>query len=232
MRHLTPALQRRHELSPMVFSRIAVLALLLALPLSVQAYTATLRYVVDGDTIVVTDRQGKEQHIRIAGIDAPEKAQAFGSLAKDHLKRLFSGSRTVEIDPRAVDQYGRTIARVLTAPGKCSHCAPTEDLGLAQVSAGYAWWYRQESRQQPAQEREDYALAEEAARARRHGLWAEVSPVPPWQWRREHKEEAQGPLAKAERAYKQTKRVVLHPVRSLKKGLGLKTKRHKRGSKT
>lgn len=209
-----------------------VLSLVLGLlPALASAYPATLRYVVDGDTIVVSDRQGKEQHIRIAGIDAPEKAQPFGALAKAHLAQALRG-RHVEIDVRATDQYGRTVARVLAPPTHCSTCGLTEDVGLEQVRAGYAWWYRQESRQQPAQEREDYALAEEAARARHGGLWADVSPTPPWQWRREQGQDAQTPLAKAGRTYKRAKQVALHPLRSLERSLGIKKRQHKRGSKT
>ncbi len=58
-----------------------------------------------------------------------------------------------------------------------------QDVNLAQVGAGLAWWYRQYAREQTAAQRHAYAEAEEAARDSRRGLWANDSPTPPWQWR-------------------------------------------------
>ena len=41
--------------------------------------------VCDGDTITVLDAEKKQHKVRIAGIDKPEKAQAFGNAAKENL---------------------------------------------------------------------------------------------------------------------------------------------------
>ena len=47
--------------------------------------------VTDGDTIVVLDA-GKVQHkIRLQGIDAPERHQAYGTKSKEHLSDLVAG---------------------------------------------------------------------------------------------------------------------------------------------
>ena len=41
--------------------------------------------VSDGDTITVLDRDHRQIKIRLAGIDAPEKKQAYGERSKQHL---------------------------------------------------------------------------------------------------------------------------------------------------
>jgi endonuclease YncB( thermonuclease family) len=41
-------------------------------------FTGKVVAVADGDTITVLDIQRQQHKIRLAGIDAPEKAQAFG----------------------------------------------------------------------------------------------------------------------------------------------------------
>ena len=54
--------------------------------------------------------------------------------------------------------------------------------------AGYfpsrmAWHYKQYARDQASDERGAYAEAEVAARDARAGLWHDVAPVAPWEWR-------------------------------------------------
>jgi len=43
--------------------------------------------VSDGDTITVLDENRVAHKVRLAGIDAPEKAQAFGDRSKKHLRK-------------------------------------------------------------------------------------------------------------------------------------------------
>lgn len=125
--------------------------------------------VTDGDTLtaIVNDRQIK---VRLNGIDAPEKKQAFGDASKRALSDLVFGQR-VSIVPLGKDRWGRTIAEVFTVGGR--------RVGLAMVSQGMAWHF---VRYAPT----DLPLAdaEKAARAGKRGLWAEGAPVPPWEWRK------------------------------------------------
>ena len=44
--------------------------------------------VADGDTITVLSAEKKQFKIRMAAIDSPEKAQAFGQRSKQHLSDL------------------------------------------------------------------------------------------------------------------------------------------------
>ena len=44
--------------------------------------------VADGDTITVLDATNTKHKIRLQGIDAPEKAQAFGQKSKQSLHQM------------------------------------------------------------------------------------------------------------------------------------------------
>ncbi len=131
--------------------------------------------VSDGDTLSVL-RNGRAVKIRIAGIDAPEKNQPWGMQSKKALSEAVF-KRTVRIETRKKDRYGRTLGRVLL---------DGHDIGLRQIEQGLAWHYRQYSRDQPGHEARDYAAAEKRARTRRAGLWQQKQPSPPWVWRRKH----------------------------------------------
>jgi len=59
-----------------------------------------------------------------------------------------------------------------------------QDVNLAQVERGMAWFYRQYQREQSANDRRLYEAAEDAARADKRGLWRDADPAPPWEFRR------------------------------------------------
>jgi endonuclease YncB( thermonuclease family) len=123
--------------------------------------------ISDGDTITVSDglRQTK---VRLAEIDAPEKRQAFGGRSKQSLASLCFQKEAL-IESQGKDRYGRVIGRV--------HCAGI-DANAEQVRQGMAWVY-----DRYVTDRSLYPL-QETARTARRGLWADPSPVPPWEWRR------------------------------------------------
>jgi endonuclease YncB( thermonuclease family) len=73
------------------------------------------------------------------------------------------------------DRYGREVCKVLDR---------SRDVGLEQIRAGYAWWYHAYAKEQSAEDRERYELAEQEAKAKKVGLWRDPDPVPPWQWQR------------------------------------------------
>lgn len=129
--------------------------------------------ISDGDTITVLDGSKAQHKIRLAGIDAPEKSQAFGERSKQHLSDLVFG-KTVTVDWNKTDRYGRTVGKVIVN---------SRDANLGQVSAGLAWHYKQYEKEQSAPDRTSYAQAEIDARNRRIGLWNDATPVPPWDFR-------------------------------------------------
>ena len=73
--------------------------------------------IIDGDTFYI-DRDGKEERIRLTGIDAPEVRKSarkeigyFGKEAKDYLTKLLKGKKVrLEYDVTRLDQYKRTLA--------------------------------------------------------------------------------------------------------------------------
>lgn len=130
--------------------------------------------VTDGDTVTVLDEQRQQHKIRLAGIDAPEKRQAFGQRSKEALSdTLFGKTVSVEWDKR--DRYGRIVGKIVV---------DARDVNLGQVKAGLAWWYQKYSAEQSVADRKLYEQAEVDARWKRLGLWSEPDPTPPWDWRK------------------------------------------------
>ncbi|SNR73418.1 Endonuclease YncB, thermonuclease family [Methylobacillus rhizosphaerae] len=159
--------------------RIKALKLILYLLIffSFSSYAATLTgkviRVSDGDTIVVLE--GITQHkIRLVGIDAPEKKQAFGNKSKETLADAVAG-KTVDVDYNKRDRYKRIIGKVIYRG---------QDMNLRQVQMGMAWHYKQYEREQDVEDRSRYAQAEYLAQRDRAGLWSDKAPVPPWEFRK------------------------------------------------
>lgn len=148
--------------------------------------------VSDGDTITVLDADHQQHKIRLSGIDAPEKAQAFGQRSKEHLSHLVF-NRDVAVEWRKKDRYGRTVGKVLVAAPACreASCPKVLDACHEQVLAGMAWWYRQYANEQEPSDAHRYEQSELEARTRRIGLWTDPQPTPPWEWRKERKNRAQ-----------------------------------------
>ncbi len=153
-----------------------------------QARAETLTGIVagieDGDSLRLTVAR-RPIPIRLVGIDAPERNQPFGEQARGNLGRL-AFNREVRAECAAPDRGGQRPCRVWVQPDACRNCAPTLDLGLAQLGDGMAWWNREDANALPRQEREAYQSAEFTARLRRLGLWAGSKPIPPWNWRTFH----------------------------------------------
>ncbi len=89
--------------------------------------------IADGDTVCILDSAQEHHKIRLQGIDAPERKQAFGKKAKEYLIDLVAG------EPVLVDWNKRI-------DGKIIH--PGRDINLEMArAAGLAWWYRKYAEQ-------------------------------------------------------------------------------------
>lgn len=172
--------------------------------------------VADGDTLTVADGRHRKTKVRLSGIDAPEKNQPYGRQSRAHLASLVLG-KAVDVEWDKRDAYGRVVGRVLFAPGNCPACDESRDAGLAQISAGYAWWYRGESRELTHADKSRYALAENSARARHSGLWTVSTPMPPWEWRHSHMAQSSSLLAKTGETIKKAGSIIRHPLRSARR---------------
>jgi endonuclease YncB( thermonuclease family) len=143
-----------------------------------ETLTGAVIKVADGDTLTILDATKAQHRIRLGGIDAPEKKQAFGNRAKQALSAAAYGKQVTVVTHKK-DRYGRYVGTVLFA-GK--------DLGLELVHQGLAWHYKAYELEQPPEERDAYAAAEIRARKLQRGLWIDTAPIPPWDFRRMKKQ--------------------------------------------
>ena len=147
----------------------------------VQAETITVSVVriTDGDMLVVLDSNKIQHKIRLMGIDAPEKKQAYGKRSKDNLSTLVAGRYVVvEYDRR--DRYKHIPGKIMLS-GK--------DMNLEQVASGMAWHYKEYQDEQSRADQLMYSEAEVDARNAKRGLWYDPEPIPPWEYRKLKKPE-------------------------------------------
>jgi len=148
-----------------------------------QAFTGVVTHVSDGDTLWVRPdgsadaRQRKPVKIRLQGIDAPERCQAWGLQSKAALESRVLHQR-VRVQSDARDDYGRTLGNLRLLHG--------EDVSAWLVLQGHAWSYRHHRSLGP------YGEQERQARAARRGLFAEGNALEPRLFRKRH-----GPCADA-----------------------------------
>lgn len=149
---------------------LALLAILAgaASPAAAQfSFEAQVIRVTDGDTLSV--RAGDRNfRVRLHGVDAPERGQAYGTKARDFLAELVAG-QAATLRVMDVDRYGRLIALVFIG---------ATQVNLELLRSGMAWHYTEYDGTAA------FAAAEAAARAERRGLWAEPEPEAPWEFRR------------------------------------------------
>ena len=125
--------------------------------------------VLDGDTVAVLDDLDKAKfRIRLSGIDAPEKKQAFGTAAKKHLSDMIFG-KMVSVRFKEIDRYGRIIGTIWI---------DGEDINRRMLRDGMAWHYSHFDKTP------EYAEAERLARHEKRGLWIEKNQVHPHQFRK------------------------------------------------
>ena len=126
--------------------------------------------VVDGDTLHIYSNKGTYK-IRLSGIDAPERGQAYGKRAKEHLEFLVAGKQVIAI-VESKDRYGRYVASLKVQ---------SKDVCAEMLTAGYAWHYKQYDNNKYYDE-----LQREAKKAKR-GLWLDKKPQAPWEYRKEQR---------------------------------------------
>ncbi len=130
--------------------------------------------ITDGDSLTVLDADHIQHKVRLAGIDAPEKGQAFGQKSKEVLSSCAYGHQ-VHIEGKKLDRYGRLIGKVLVKGQDCN---------LNQVKQGMAWHFKKYESEQAPDDRFIYSEAEIQAKNMKIGLWIDKDPVPPWDFRK------------------------------------------------
>ena len=127
--------------------------------------------VSDGDTITLLTDDKVSHKVRLNDIDAPEKKQPFGSKSRDNLASYIAGE-IVTVRYKSKDRYGRVLGTIYF---------DNLDINLQQIKNGYAWVYKQYSKNQT------YYKEEQKARDLKKGLWIEKEPIAPWEFRKQKK---------------------------------------------
>jgi len=131
----------------------------------------------DGDTLRA-DCDGQILKTRFACIDAPELKQPFGEASRDYLRSLINESQNkIQLKIANTDRYGRTIAELYYFSN-----GQWQSVQEAQAKAGTVWAYEKFKRSCPATWNA-IATAEQAARNKQLGLWANSRAIAPWDWR-------------------------------------------------
>lgn len=128
----------------------------------------TVFKVSDGDTFWVRYPSGKEEKIRLIGINAPEsrktgnrEAQYFGKEASEYAKRLLLNKQvTLEFDVQKTDRYKRTLAYAYLSSGTMINALLVKE-GYAQVAT-----YPPNVKYQSL-----FQKLEKEARSAKRGLW-------------------------------------------------------------
>jgi micrococcal nuclease len=126
--------------------------------------------VKDGDTFVLL-MNGKEQVIRLAHIDCPEKNQPFGTKAKYFASDIAFGKYVTLVHNERFDSYKRLIAEVILEDG--------QNMNKLLVENGLAWHFKKFS------DDNVYEVLEAEARRNGLGIWSEKNPTAPWDWRKD-----------------------------------------------
>jgi micrococcal nuclease len=134
-----------------------------------QTYTGKVIGIKDGDTVVVLDSLNNQTTIRLAEVDCPEKAQAFGTKAKQFTSDEVY-LKQVKYIVTDIDRYGRSIAKIYYDNNKY--------LSEEIIRNGFGWQYKRYSTSILL------AKLEEEARKNKRGLWIDPNPIYPSDFRR------------------------------------------------
>jgi endonuclease YncB( thermonuclease family) len=128
--------------------------------------------IIDGDTVQVLEGNNLIK-VRLAGIDAPESKQAYGSRSKKTLTSLIA-RKDVSVKGGEIDRYNRLLGTIYVNG---------EDINAIQIKTGMAWAYRYKGKAVNNQ----YVILEQQAKKNKVGLWSQTNIIEPWKWREDNK---------------------------------------------
>ena len=157
-----------------LIGRMVAAAIIFLLPVGQTTCNASawvqVKWVVDGDTIVLTDKR----HVRYIGIDAPEidrddrRGEVLGEAARSFNRRLVDDHwLRLEYDQEKKDRYGRILAYVYRRDGLF--------VNAELIRQGYAHYlYRHPN----TGKQETLLKAQRSAMRARRGIWQLVEKGP------------------------------------------------------
>ena len=131
-----------------------------------QVRLGSITKIMDGDTLKLSTIKGASLTIRLNGVDAPEKAQQFGTESRAWLEQFVGENVRIEFSEQ--DRYGRILGDVYAGPRWLNH---------ELVAAGLGYWYEKYS------DDERLATAQRTARTGRLGVWSTDKRILPGDWR-------------------------------------------------
>ena len=148
--------------------------------------------VNEGDLITVSN-MNRPVKVRLLGVDAPELTQAFGDVAKQHLKDLVL-DKIVMVQYAGYTKSYALMARVLL---------DDRDICAQMVRDGAAWFDPKSQLLNPA-DGEIYLQSQIAAQNERRGLWQVENPVSPWDFVKAGKAQTATPVVTPNEAPKRS----------------------------
>lgn len=147
--------------------------LLLLISSSVLAdFSGQVIKVIDGDTVDILTTENEKIRVRLFGIDAPERGQAYANKSKLFLASLISG-KDVLVKENEKDIYHRSLGTIFYRD---------KNINAKMVENGYAWAYRYRNKATD----ESMVKLEEKAKQQHLGLWQDSNPIAPWDFKRKH----------------------------------------------
>lgn len=153
---------------------LTIIAIVICFVCNAETLSLKVVGVSDGDTFTGLTADKQEIVIRINGIDAPEKGQPYGKVAKQALSDLIFGQQ-VKVEILSTDRWKRKIAIVYTASGA--------DVAAEMLMQGLAWHFKKYD------DSAYYAKLELQAKGAQVGLWQGNDIIEPWVWRKMSKAE-------------------------------------------
>ncbi|AUD79893.1 nuclease [Kangiella profundi] len=129
-----------------------------------------VKFVQDGDSMIVCCEKGNSFTIRLKDIDAPERDQPFASDSRDYLKEMVM-DKPIKLIGDKRDKYGRLLVDIMV---------DGQSINEIMIAEGMAWRWRYSKSKK-------MKLLEETARDAKKGIWAlpESQRIEPWEWRKQ-----------------------------------------------
>lgn len=130
-----------------------------------------VKFVQDGDSMIICCQEGNSFTIRLKDIDAPERDQPYATKSREYLQDLVMG-QPVELIGDKRDQYGRLLVDLIV---------DGQSINEIMITEGMAWRWRYSKNKR-------LKLLEDTAREQQKGLWSlpENQRMEPWEWRRKY----------------------------------------------
>ncbi|WP_417445666.1 thermonuclease family protein [Kangiella sp.] len=130
-----------------------------------------VKFVQDGDSMIICCERGNGFTIRLKDIDAPERDQPYAQRSRAYMQELVM-DKPVKLIGDKRDKYGRLLVDLIV---------DGESVNEIMISEGMAWRWRY-SKSKKLKELENIAREQEK------GLWSlpENERMEPWEWRKKH----------------------------------------------